>query len=83
MFFPDNQEILYTHFTKMSLSDQVHDISVRAMNKLFLKSTDVETNITVTTSAPVVDGRCFYVHLSLQISLFHSLRCLHAFKCTI
>ncbi|XP_076113973.1 uncharacterized protein LOC143082259 [Mytilus galloprovincialis] len=56
MFFPANQEVLYTHFTKMSLTDDKHDVSTQAMNKLFLRSLYFTTNVTVQTAAPLVDN---------------------------
>ncbi|XP_071123054.1 uncharacterized protein [Mytilus edulis] len=56
MFFPANQEVLFTHFTKMSLTDDKHDVSTQAMNKLFLRSLFVTTNVTVQTAAPLVDN---------------------------
>ncbi|CAG2222618.1 unnamed protein product [Mytilus edulis] len=56
MFFPANQEVLFTHFTKMSLTNDKHDVSTQAMNKLFLRSLFVTTNVTVQTAAPLVDN---------------------------
>ncbi|XP_052067298.1 uncharacterized protein LOC127706680 [Mytilus californianus] len=56
MFFPAKQEVLYTHFTKMSLIDDKHDVSSQAMNKLFLRSLFVTTYVTVQTAVPLVDN---------------------------
>lgn len=56
MFFPANQEMLYTHFTKMSMTDSVQTIGLQAMNKLFLKSSSVFTNISVDATPPQINA---------------------------
>jgi hypothetical protein len=57
MFFPANQEVLYTVFTKLSLSDDLHFVFVQAMNTLFLKSLAVPANVTVNTASPGIDSK--------------------------
>lgn len=59
MFFPADQEMLYTHFTKMSMTDNLHSVRVQAINKLYLKSASVSSNMTVSTANPLVDGKLF------------------------
>lgn len=57
MFFPANQEVLYTVFTQLSLSDDLHFVYVQAMNTLFLQSLGVPANVTVDTASPVIDSK--------------------------
>ena len=59
MFFPADQEMLYTHFTQMSMTDNLHSVRVQAINKLYLKSASVSSNMTVSTANPLVDGKLF------------------------
>lgn len=57
MFFSAEQEIQYSHFTKMSLKDELYTLNVGAVNKLYLKSAVVATNITVCTTQPQMDSK--------------------------
>ncbi|CAC5370733.1 unnamed protein product [Mytilus coruscus] len=55
MFFADVQDILYAHFTKMSLTEGSNNVSVQAINKLFKPSSKVTSYSTVDISSPKVD----------------------------
>ena len=57
MFFSAEQEIQYSHFTQMSLKDELYTFNVRAINKLYIKSAVVAANITVCTTQPQIDSK--------------------------
>jgi hypothetical protein len=62
MFFPTEQDISYVHYTKMSLtSDTLYTVTLKAINKIYLKSAAVIRNITVYTGVPLVDGMYFFL----------------------
>ncbi|CAG2233139.1 unnamed protein product [Mytilus edulis] len=56
MFFPDVQDVLYAHFTKMSLTEGSHNFSVQAINKLFKRSNKATSYSITDMSSPVVDA---------------------------
>ncbi|XP_076085327.1 uncharacterized protein LOC143056126 [Mytilus galloprovincialis] len=55
MFFADVQDVLYAHFTKMSIKEGSNNISVQAINKLFKPSSKVTSYSTIDISSPKVE----------------------------
>ncbi|CAC5386468.1 unnamed protein product [Mytilus coruscus] len=56
MFFADVQDVLYAHFTKMSLTEGSHTFSVQAINKLFRGSNKATSYSITDMSSPVVNA---------------------------
>ena len=57
MFFPDSQDVHYAHFTQISLTQDSHNISVQAINKLFKFSEEATLQTFVDTSVPIADRK--------------------------
>lgn len=67
MFFADVQDVLYAHFTKMSIKEGSNNISVQAINKLFKPSSKVTSYSTIDISSPKVKSMLSFITESIYL----------------
>lgn len=69
MFFPTEQDLMYTHFSQMSIASDIQQkLSIQAVNKVFLRSDKVRKDLLVYLDTPQVDGK-FNIYKYIEASV--------------